>query len=201
MRLDRASLLRRMVDMICPGNGFLAGACGYADGATVCRSRLCLTAAQWVAGLPALGEVLYLSAHVDCVWQQPLSPGLVVESAELASLLQTRALAAAGAITPDGPREWIECLGVGDQLLARLYLLPDTDYLAWDALHAGASMATHNGTRVASTPWRATSARLLRFRVRRLAGLQLLGAEAATGASLLGRHLAARIARDEVAFR
>lgn len=196
MRLDRAGLLRRMAAMICPGGDFLSGPCAHADGATVCRSRLCLTAAQWVAGLPALGDVLYLSGQMDCAWQQRLSPGLLVECAELGPLLQTRALVAAGAITPDGPREWIECLDAGDRVLARLYLLPDTDYLAWDALHAAAGTATDDATRGPS--WRPASARLLRFRVRHLAGLQVLGAEAGVGASPLGRELAARIARDEV---
>jgi hypothetical protein len=49
--------------------------------------------------------------------------------------------------------------------------------------------------------WHPASARLLRFRVRQLAGLQILGADLGTDASPLGRELAARIARDEVLAR
>ncbi|MEO8779307.1 MAG: hypothetical protein ABI389_11640 [Rhodanobacter sp.] len=160
-----------------------------------------LTAAEWVASLPALGEVLYLRGPAECPVRAGLSHGVLVESAELAPLLQTRALAAAGAITQDGPREWIECMSDGGRVVARLYLLPDTDYLAWDALQVGAGPAWEEPTRVSSTSWRPVSARLLRFRVRRLAGMQLLGAEAGIGASSLGRDLAARIARDEVLSR
>ncbi len=202
MRPDRARWLRRVAAMICPGGGELPAVCGHAKGSTVCRARLCLTATQWAGGLPALGDVLYLSGHAGCASQNGLSPGLLVESVELAPLLQTRALVVASEITPDGPREWIECLSAEDRLLARLYLLPDTDYLAWDALHAGAGMATdEDRPRADFASWRPARAQLLRFRVRQLAGLQVLRAETGSGASSLGREVAARIARAEVAFR
>ncbi|MEO9090572.1 MAG: hypothetical protein ABI247_09600 [Rhodanobacter sp.] len=201
MRSDHARLLQRVAAVIGPDSGYQAALGGRTCNAPVCRTRLRLTAAQWVAGLPALGEVLYLSGPLECGSRVALSPGVLVESIELGPLLQTRTLAAAGTITPDGPREWVDCLGAADQVLARLYLLPDTDYLAWDALQANASPATEERALAAPAAWRPVSARLLRFRVRRLAGLYLLGAEVGIGTSSLGCELAARIARDEVHSR
>lgn len=199
MRLDRAGLLRRVAAPFAAGRR--ASLCGAAEAAATCRSRLCLSIARWLAGLPALGNVLYApSAMPGRLRGRPL-PGLLVESADLAPLLHARTLAFASAVTADGPREWMECRDAHECLLARLYLLPDTDYLAWDALCAGADIAV-NGARadaVASPP---TAVRVLRFRSRRLAaGLQLLGADTVASASPLGRDVAARIARDAATLR
>lgn len=201
MRFDHASLLRRVAAVIGPAHGSLFETCGVAEEAPVCRMRLRLSATEWMAGLPALGDVLYLPCRMNCPVHAGLLPGVLVESVDLVPLLHTRALVAAGTITPDGPREWIECLCGGGQVVARVYLLPDTDYLAWDALHAAAEPVQDHPTRTDTQSWHPTSARLLRFRVRRLAGMQMLGTDAGTGASLLGRTLAARIARDEVIVR
>jgi hypothetical protein len=201
MRFDRAGLLRRVAAVIGPARGHLFAACEMADETPVCRSRLCLATARWMVGLPTLGDVLYLPGRLDRSPRQAGLPGMLVESIELAPLLQVRTLVAAGAITPDGPREWIECLGDRGRVMARLYLLPDTDYLAWDALHAPILPAGEQSPRTDMASWHPASARLLRFRVRQLAGLQILGADLGTDASPLGRELAARIARDEVLAR
>lgn len=204
MRFDHASLLRRVASAIGPVGGYLTATCGPADDATVCRKRLPLTVAEWIVGLPALGNVLYLPCRMGCPVQAGLLPGVLVESADLAPLQHTRALVAAGTVTPDGPREWIECLCTRGCVMARLYLLPDTDYLAWDALHEATDAVRDHAARSDTASWHPTSARLLRFRLRRMAGMpgmQMLGTDAGTGASLLGRTLAARIARDEVVVR
>src|SRR3546814_12231625 len=65
-----------------------------------------------------------------------LPRGLLAEAMQLAPLLQTRRLVAASAITVEGPREWIDCVDREGRTCARLHLLPDTDYLAWDRLLA-----------------------------------------------------------------
>lgn len=60
-------------------------------------------------------------------------------------------------------------------------------------MQAGACPALEERARMNAASWRPVSARLRPFRVRRLAGMQLLGAGAAFVASSLGRELAARI--------
>jgi hypothetical protein len=149
--------------------------------------------------LPPLGSVLYLPMQPRVSAIEEIPRGLLVENMQLAPLLHTHYLVAASAITSEGPREWIECVDRHGHLRARLYLLPDTDYLAWDALPAGAEATT------ISTPmhvrWprntRSVSAHLLRFHWRQLAGLDLLGAEAVTQVSSLSRHLVGRVAAAE----
>lgn len=200
MRLDRADLLRRVAARITPCVGGWPDLCGPLEAARTCRSRLCLTTAQWLAGLPALGSVLYAPAAHGVPRGRPL-PGLLVESVELAPLLHTRSLASVSAITSDGPREWMECRDAGERLLARLYLLPDTDYLAWDALYACAGAGSVAAAHADAGAWRPASAQLLRFRLRRHACLQVLGAEAVDASSTLVRDLAARIARDGALLR
>lgn len=201
VQFDRAGLLRQVAARINPRAGSCRGAGVSPDGTAVCRSPWCLATARWIAGLPALGNVLYVTSGVHGAMQGRPLPGLLVESIELAPLLHTRTLAAASAITADGPREWIECRSAGDQVLARLYLLPDTDYLAWDALRAAAVDGRGGATRAETAVWQPTAARLLRLRVRCFAGLQWLGADAGIATSSLGRELAARIARDGALLR
>ncbi|CAM5244953.1 hypothetical protein [Rhodanobacter lindaniclasticus] len=195
MRLDRAGLLRQVTALIAPRAGWWQGLCDPTETARTCRSRLCLSMTRWLAGLPALGSVLYVPAVTHGLPRGRPLPGLLVEAIELAPLLHTRSLACASAITPDGPREWMECRDAGERVLARLYLLPDTDYLAWDAMQAGAEAGVVV-TAAAAPAWQPAAARLLRFRLRKCAGLYLLGADAVATSSTLGRELAARIVRD-----
>ena len=199
MRLDRAALLRRMAAQFATGRR--TGICGSEEAAATCRSWLCLSTARWLAGLPALGNVLYAPSAMPRMLRGRPLPGLLVESADLAPLLHTRTLAFASAVTADGPREWMECRDAQECLLARLYLLPDTDYLAWDALCAGADIAAA-GARADAFASPPAAVRVLRFRLRRFAaGLKLLGADAVASTSPLGRDVAARIARDAATLR
>lgn len=165
--------------------------------APVSRRGLRMTPARLIAGLPALGNVLYVPMRPGGSTVRELPRGLLVEAMQLVPLLQTRWLMAASMITVEGPREWIECMDREGRACARLHLLPDTDYLAWDRLLAG------DGPMPAVKPahWlrhpRPASAQVLRFHTRRLAGLDVLGAEATAAVSPLSRQLAGRIARAE----
>jgi hypothetical protein len=159
-------------------------------------SRRCvrMTPATLMEALPALGCVLYVPMlpHASAVWIVPR--GVLLEAMQLAPLLQVHAVVVASMIGVDGPREWIEGLARTGRARARLYLLPDTDYLAWDALLAsGTSML--DPSRSVRLP-RPASVQLLRFHRRRLAGLDVLGAESAL-ASPLSKQLAGHIARAE----
>jgi hypothetical protein len=169
-------------------------------GSAMSRHYLRTTPASLVEGLPSLGNVLYVPMCFDGMANRETPRGLLIESIQLMPLLQTRALIVASTITVEGPREWIECVDRDGLPCARLYLLPDTDYLAWDALLAGGGpmpflpFAKLPG---GSPDARPASAQLLRFHTRRLAGLDVLSSEIATQVSSLSRHLASRIARME----
>ena len=168
--------------------------CLSAVPAKVSRRWVQLAPASLARSLPALGSVLYETMRPAAL---ELPHGLLVESKQLVPLLQGWRLAAASTITVEGPREWIECVDDDDRCHARLHLLPDTDYLAWDALldravPCGAPSSTRWSH--SSAP---TEAQLLRFHLRRLAGLEMLGSEAVARVSPLSRQLAGEIARAE----
>lgn len=171
--------------------------CLHAGTGAISRRCMRVTAASLLDGLPALGNVLYVPMRPcrSAGWEMP--HGLLVEAMQLAPLLQTRWLVAASVITVEGPREWIECVDRDGRPCARLHLLPDTDYLAWDGLLTGGEPVTA----AVSTHWprqlRPASARLLRFHTRRLAGLVVLGVELSGQVSSLSRQLAGQIARAE----
>lgn len=159
---------------------------------SISRRDMRVTPAELAAGLPSLGNVLYVPMRSHD-WK--MSRGLLVEAMQLAPLLQTRRWVAGCMITVEGPREWIECVDGYDRACARLYLLPDTDYLAWDSLLAGGEPMAAPVTLSRHSP--PANAQVLRFHVRRLAGLDVLGAEASEEVSPLSRQLAGHIARAE----
>jgi hypothetical protein len=166
-------------------------------------SRRCwrVSPAMLLRYLPPLGSVLYLPMQPRVSAIEEIPRGLLVETMQLAPLLRTHYLVAASAITSEGPREWIECVDRHGHLCARLYLLPDTDYLAWDALPPSAEAMTVSTTAPMHASWprntRSVSAHLLRFHWRQLAGLDVLGAEAAVPVSMLSRHLVGQVAGAE----
>lgn len=167
-----------------------------ASASAVSRRGLCMAQACFVAALPALGNVLYVPMRPNGSVVRELPRGLLVETMQLMPLLQTRRLVAASAITVDGPREWIDCVDREGRTCARLHLLPDTDYLAWDRLLACGEPKAAVPARWLRQP-RPASARVLRFQWRRLAGLDVLGAEITVRISPLSRQLAGQIARAE----
>ena len=107
-----------------------------------------------------------------------------------------------------GPREWLALSDAQGACLARMHLLPDTDYLAWDGMIAACALARVAGfsrrypwrdpgcDSAVGIAWRTTFAR---FPSLRLPCLQLLGLRRPTSVSVLGAQVAALIARDEVA--
>lgn len=167
----------------------------HATAPSVSRRGMRVTVAELAAGLPSLGNVLYVPMQPQGAKDWKMSRGLLVEALQLAPLLQTRRLVAGCMITVEGPREWIECLDGQDRACARLYLLPDTDYLAWDSLliHGEPTTLPARQSRHAHP----ANAQVLRFHARRLAGLDVLGAEASEEVSPLSRQLAGHIARAE----
>jgi|GEM_PF-5940146 len=158
--------------------------------AVMSRYRKLSTPRLLAERLPALGNVLYVPMHDPVRSDDKLPSGLLAGSLSLAPLLQVRALLAVSMIDVEGPREWIECLDGSGRPRVRLYLLPDTDYCAWDAmLDCGQPAPLASLPSRHSIPCNA-EATMLRFRWRRLAGLRLLQAETAAQASELSRQLA-----------
>jgi len=145
--------------------------------------------------LPMLGSVLYLPAR--CVAQEPwpLPVGWLAARCELAPLLRSEALIVSSMIGADGPREWIDCVDGEGRFCARVHLLPDTDYLAWDALLAGGEPLPATPLCPDQMACRAASAELVCFRTRRLGQLDLLETLPLGHLSTLGRHIAREAAR------
>lgn len=173
-----------------------ASFCRQAGAPAASRRWMRTSPARLARQLPQLGSVLYLPGRAVAVADE-LSPGLLAEQLELAPLLQTCRLAAASVIGSDGPHEWLECFDRHDRLRARLHLLPDTDYLGWDALLASAAPISAPAPSWPRGGFRAENACVLRFRLRPLAGLQLLEAVAPVAVSTLGHSIAGGIARAE----
>lgn len=148
--------------------------------------------------LPALGSVLYIPMRTTALEPLGVPNRCLVDNALLAPLLRTHTIRIACAITTEGPREWIDCLDGQDLPCARMHLLPDTDYLAWDALAGCGHPIAELKTTTSALEGSPVSARMLRFRTYPLAGLRVLAADDAGTLSRLSRDLAGRIARDEV---
>ncbi|QDE40498.1 hypothetical protein FIV34_15430 [Luteibacter pinisoli] len=151
-----------------------------------------------VEGLGQLGGVLYLAPRPTSCPANVLPPaGCLVENADLAPLLSTACVGLTCAITAEGPREWLDCVSREGDTLARIYLLPDTDYLAWDGLFADAIAIEAPDRRAPDREWlRASRARVLSFQRRRLVGFDVLGAREVL-ISTLGRGVARDIAVSE----
>ena len=177
--------------------GWLAPAsliCRRAPRAVVSRRSGRITPHALIDGLSALGSVLYLHAAPHDTPPDSLPDGLLVVHHAGLPLLDAHWLTAISVVTADGPREWCECVDRFGHVRARWHLLPDTDYLAWDAM---TSCCEADGDPIAILPLQARHAAAVKFRLRECAGLQMLELRASTMLSPLGGHIAARIARDE----
>ncbi len=171
--------------------------CRFSSGAPLYASRqwLRLSPPQLARQLPLLGSVLYVTARPASA--EPWVDGVLLAQRELAPLLQARWFAAASVVTEDGPREWLECLDQNGELRARLHLLPDTDYLAWDALLQDAEAKPPSLRALRHRGLRSAAARVVAFRHRELAGIGMLEAIEHDALSSLGRQAAQRIAQAE----
>lgn len=166
--------------------------------------------AEW---LPRLGAVLWLERRER---RNPSLRALIgargivlLEHPSLAVLGRCHAIAAHTAVTPQGPREWLSFRDAKGEVRAKLFLLPDTDYLAWDEMAAAARLAPaseepprwhahaaflRGALARLGSHWRA---RVLRFELGRLPWLRTLDARPPLRLSLLGVELARTIARSE----
>lgn len=171
--------------------------------------------AAFIEWLPRLGTVLWLHRPKrDAVFPRARLTGrgvLLLEHPDLTAIADATAICARSAVTPHGPREWLD-IDAGTKTIARLYLLPDTDYLAWDSMRAvlerdrampesGRRWQAH-GTFMRCAFARVRSAwqaRVLRLPLLHLPCLQVLGARDADAVSTLGRQLAVAIVGDEYA--
>jgi hypothetical protein len=169
--------------------------------------------ARLVDALPRLGAVLWLERRERRPLPRLAASGaqgvLLVEHPALAALTRSTGVTAHCAVTPNGPREWL-CFqdGVG-ATCAKLFLLPDTDYLAWDEMAAASRIAPPVGP---AHPWHAHGAflrgalarlgsgwraRVLTFEIKRMPWLRTLAARPPLRISLFGFEIARSIASDE----
>ncbi|RAO77083.1 hypothetical protein [Dyella jiangningensis] len=162
---------------------------------SISRCRVPIAGTELAQRLPMLGSVLYLPAR--CVVQEPwpVPAGWLAARCELAPVLRSDALIVSSMIGADGPREWIDCVDGQGRFCARVHLLPDTDYLAWDALLAGSQPLPATPLCPDQMACRAASAELVCFRTRRLGQLDLLETLRLGHLSALGRHIAHEAAR------
>ena len=163
------------------------------------RRFRCITPHTLISALPGLGSVLYLHATPAGVTPNVSTPGLLVAQPAFAPLLDVRWLVAVSVVTDDGPREWCECIDRMGRARARWHLLPDTDYLAWDALTASCLPDSDTSSPVETQPLRPDQASVVSFRLRSIAGMLMLEQEPRAALSPLGDRIAARIAHAESA--
>lgn len=165
--------------------------------------------AEW---LPRLGSVLWLErchrASIRATCAQAV-PAMLLDHPALAILLASRHLRAHQAITAHGPREWLGFVSASGAVGAKLFLLPDSNVLAWDemisALQIAPGETEHHGPpthcsfvrRALSRLGQNWQARLLEFRCLRQPWLSVLDARPPLRISLLGLDIAGGIVRDE----
>ena len=155
-----------------------------ADGADL--RWLAVDPERFSVGLASLGPVL-------CLWADGWGsmPG---GTPDLHALARPSRLCHTCAVTPDGPRESLSLCDDAGIARVRLHLLPDTDYLAWDALVAD----TRDLPAPDAVPaGRVDRARRLRFVTQRLGPCELLCVRAAEAASALSWRTAQQLAQAE----
>ena len=168
------------------------------------------TLASW---LPRLGAVLWLGRTVSTATAARAVAHargvLLLDHPALSPLVRCVSATAHTQVTSHGPREWLSLRAHDDASLAKLFLLPDTDYLAWDEMTAAlglapaieAPMRWHAHAAFLRTAFArlgaAWRARLMTFEQRRLPWLQTLDARPPLRISLLGLELARAIALSE----
>jgi hypothetical protein len=166
------------------------------------------------AWLPRLGAVLWLDRsgrrhHAETRATIGARGVLLLDHPALAVLARCAAATAHTQVTTHGPREWVSFRGADGVPMAKLFLLPDTDYLASDEMISATNLAPpskepsswHAHTAFLRTAFARLGphwqARLLTFAHRRLPWLQTLDARPPLRLSLLGVELARLIASSE----
>lgn len=142
--------------------------------------------------LPACGPLLTLATAASGA--PVAAAGLLVARAELTALQTVRWLVVGSRVDADGPHEWIECRDGAGRLGLQCHLLPDTDYLGWEALTRLVEPAAARGAaplRDAPPGYLA----VLDFRCRRHAGLHLVEARDVADLSPWGAETVRAVAR------
>lgn len=172
---------------------------------------------RFVEWLPRLGTSMWVHRGVsDRAFPRArlLPQGvLLLDHPSLAAFADCLNVTAHGVVGAQGPREWLDFTDRRDTCIARLFLLPDTDYLAWDAMLVDCAIVRIESRapqrwsahtvfiRGAFSRLRSTwQAQAMRFPVLRLPCLQVLGLREPESLSVLGRQLAIAIASDERAI-
>jgi hypothetical protein len=134
---------------------------------------------------------------------------LLFDHPAIGLLSSCTALSAHHAITPQGPREWIQFDAASATVVAKLFLLPDSDVLAWDQMCSALRLTpieqdtrdppTHVNflRRALGRLGHRWHARLLGFRFQQRPWLNVLDASPPLRISLLGIDIARTIVRDE----
>lgn len=154
------------------------------------RRWLRVAPCEFAAHLPLAGPVLTLATTAAAA---PASR-LLVARAELAPLQAMSWLVVGSRVDVDGPHEWIECRDRDGRLGLQCHLLPDTDYLGWEALTGmGGAGCTHNLPPLRDPP--PAFLGVLDFRWRRQAGLGWLDAHDVATVSRWGADVVRAVAR------
>jgi hypothetical protein len=162
--------------------------------------------------LPRLGATLWIERKCRRA-HAPATVGarglLLLDHPALTTLARCAYANAHVQVTSHGPREWLSFRDAEGTALAKLYLLPDTDYLAWDEMIAATGLAPptkepanwHAHAAFLRTALArlgaAWQARPITFEHQSLPWLATLGARAPLKLSLLGLELARLIASSE----
>jgi hypothetical protein len=170
-----------------------------------------------VDAMPQLGTVLWMHRREpDRTFPRArlLPEGvLLLEHPALMALADCVSVIGATAVTSLGPHEWLEFRDAQAATIAKLYLLPDADYLAWDSMLSGCrttraspvsrgSWHAHSAFMCSAfarvgTPWQA---QIVRLPMLRLIGLRVLGLRSPDTVSSHGERLAHDIAGRECAL-
>jgi len=166
--------------------------------------------------LPKLGSALWLShLQPDGVFPRArlLPRGVVLlDHPALNVFAHAYSVHAFGALTSHGPREWLEFREMDERVVAKLFLLPDTDVYAWDRMLDGCRVESVQPAQGCGSVYAAMvraallrsreswQARIVRLPLLRLIGLRVLGLRAPDRVSALSQEAAAAIARDERAL-
>lgn len=153
---------------------------------------------QLAALLPGLGSVLYQWTRE--AERESVAParGWLVQQPQLRALIDVTRIQCVSVIGARGPREWFDCVGADGHVRARIHLLPDTDYLAWDALLAAGMPIREPASRTSGLGYRRATALPVQFNCRHVPGLTLLQALFVESLSALGRDVAEECAGVEV---
>lgn len=166
--------------------------------------------AEW---LPRLGPVLWLDRRQRNRTARDLanarSAPVLLDHPALIALCNARKLCAHHVISAQGPREWVSFHAASGEINARLYLLPDSDVLAWDEM-IPALRITGSGSEQNEAPTHTNylrralgrfgqrwQARFVEFRSSSQPWLKVLDARPPLKVSLFGIELAGQIVREE----